>query len=108
MSEINKLDSTPCSSDPDQYKVKVTIENDTVAPVGSFPWVVIQVYLGNIVRRNGWDSRDEYIKLIPSVTGYDGKIIPPQIWTVDKDDEQPWTPTQDDMMSCDWVLYTSS
>ncbi|CDG21481.1 conserved protein of unknown function [Xenorhabdus poinarii G6] len=100
MSETNKLDNTDlqCPFDPDQYQTKI----DSVAPVGSFPWAIIQVYLGAGVSRRGWDSSEEYIKLIPGSIGNDGKNIPPQIWVVDKDNEQVWTPTQDDLTACDW------
>ncbi|CDH34121.1 MW1434 family type I TA system toxin [Xenorhabdus bovienii] len=111
MSDVNKpenADTVPkCPFDPEQYKTKVKVEinNEISVPTASFPWAIVQVYLGNLVRRNGWNSPDEYIKLIPSSTGNDGKNIPPQIWTVDKDDEQPWTPTQEDLMACDWELY---
>ncbi|CBJ81112.1 hypothetical protein XBJ1_1986 [Xenorhabdus bovienii SS-2004] len=62
MSKINKLDNIgkKCSFNPDQYKKK--IEVDDVAPVGSFPWAVIQVYLNKPVRRSDWNSN---IYLIP-------------------------------------------
>ncbi|REF27182.1 hypothetical protein BDD26_1929 [Xenorhabdus cabanillasii] len=60
MSDVNKLDNKQCSFDPEQYKAHVTvsykIDNDVSAPVGSFPWAMIQVYLGNNVRRNVWDA----------------------------------------------------
>ncbi|MBD2812276.1 DUF2829 domain-containing protein [Xenorhabdus sp. Vera] len=102
MSEINKLDNTECPFDPDQYKKKIEI--DDIAPAGSFPWAMIKVYLGKQVSRNGWASSDEYIKLIPASTGSDGKNIPPQIWVTDKDNEQTWTPEQEDMVACDWEL----
>ncbi|MDX8000297.1 DUF2829 domain-containing protein [Xenorhabdus sp. Reich] len=102
MSEVNKLDNTACPFNPEQYKKKIEI--DDIAPAGSFPWAMIKVYLGKQVSRNGWASSDEYIKLIPASTGSDGKNIPPQIWIVDKDDEQTWQPTQEDMVACDWAL----
>ncbi|MDC9591871.1 hypothetical protein PSI23_22020 [Xenorhabdus sp. XENO-10] len=43
MSEINKLDNAgiKCPFHPDQYK-----SQDAVAPFGSFPWAIAQVYLG--------------------------------------------------------------
>ncbi|CDG19502.1 Thoeris anti-defense Tad2 family protein [Xenorhabdus doucetiae] len=102
MSEINKLDNKQCSFDPDQYKKKIDV--DDVAPIGSFPWAIIKLYLGQKVRRNSWASPYEHIKLTPSSTGSDGKNIPPQIWVIDKDDEQIWVPEQEDMMACDWEL----
>ncbi|PHM56711.1 DUF2829 domain-containing protein [Xenorhabdus sp. KK7.4] len=111
MSDVNKLDSTQCPFDPEQYKVKKTkavnveFEVDGVPPVGTFPWAIIQVYLGHWVRRDGWSPSSEYIKLIPSSTSNDGKNIPPQIGIVEKNSElTSWQPTQDDMMACDWEL----
>ncbi|AOM40417.1 Thoeris anti-defense Tad2 family protein [Xenorhabdus hominickii] len=98
MSEVNKLDNKQCPFDPEQYKEKVEINN--IAPTGSFPWAMIQLYLGYPVRRNGWN--DEYIKLVPGSTSKDGKIIPPQVWMINKNDEIIWTPTQEDLMACDW------
>ncbi|MBD2783780.1 DUF2829 domain-containing protein [Xenorhabdus sp. DI] len=115
MSEINKLDNVACPFNPEQYKIKVTtdfttkVNHDVAAPTGSFPWALIQVYLGQQVRRNSWASPYEYIKLTPGSTGSDGKNIPPQIWVIDKDNEQIWAPEQEDMMACDWeLLYVLS
>ncbi|MCC8367959.1 DUF2829 domain-containing protein [Xenorhabdus sp. PB61.4] len=111
MSDVNKLDNKQCPFDPEQYKVKKTkavnveFEVDGLPPVGTFPWAIIQVYLGHWVRRDGWSPSSEYIKLIPSSTSNDGKNIPPQIGIVEKNSElTSWQPTQDDMMSCDWNL----
>ncbi|PHM23431.1 Thoeris anti-defense Tad2 family protein [Xenorhabdus innexi] len=105
MSDVNKLDNKQCSFDPEQYKVKV---DDTVAPVGSFPWAMIQVYLGNLVYRSEWDVPHQYLKFIPKSTGGDGENIPPQIWMINKGEEQPWSPSQDDLTSCDWSLLELS
>ncbi|WP_426577708.1 Thoeris anti-defense Tad2 family protein [Xenorhabdus stockiae] len=101
MSDVNKLDSTTCSFNPDQYKYKksIDIEVNDVAPMGSFPWAVIQVYLNKPVRRSDWDSN---IYLMPK---YDdsGSVITLQ-W-LDKDGNiLPWTPKQEDMLACDWEL----
>ncbi|MBD2796877.1 DUF2829 domain-containing protein [Xenorhabdus sp. 18] len=114
MSEINKLDNVACPFNPEQYKIEVTtdfttdfttkVNHDVAAPTGSFPWAIIKLYLGQKVRRNSWASPYEYIKLTPGSTGSDGKNIPPQIWVIDKDDEQIWAPEQEDMMACDWEL----
>ncbi|PHM60474.1 hypothetical protein Xsto_03970 [Xenorhabdus stockiae] len=100
MSDVNKLDNKKCSFNPDQYKYKksIDIEVDDVAPVGSFPWAVIQVYLNKPVRRSDWDFN---IYLMPK---YDdsGSVIYLQ-W-LDKDGNiLPWTPEQEDMVACDWI-----
>ncbi|MBD1228979.1 Thoeris anti-defense Tad2 family protein [Xenorhabdus griffiniae] len=104
MSDVNKLDSTQCSFNPEQYKVKVTIENDTVAPVGSFPWALIQMYLNKTVRRKVWPT-NMYIGMYTvnnnsniqniQVTGEYGNsgLV-------------SWQPGQDDMTWCDWELTT--
>ncbi|MDC9612329.1 DUF2829 domain-containing protein [Xenorhabdus khoisanae] len=103
MSDVNKLDNKQCPFDPDQYQYKKTIdvEVDNVAPDSSFPWALIQVYIGKLVRRNGWDAQVEYIKLLPGST--DNNVLP-QIEVTDKEGTASWQPTQDDMMACDWKL----
>ncbi|PHM70395.1 hypothetical protein [Xenorhabdus sp. KJ12.1] len=106
MSDVNKLDSTPCSFDPDQYKVKVTIANDTVAPVGSFPWAMIQMYLGNQVHRKVWPAG--MILRMSAVSSYDPAK---NIMIYDEfgnADWVSWQPGQDDMTFCDWDLYKSN
>ncbi|PHM52503.1 Thoeris anti-defense Tad2 family protein [Xenorhabdus sp. KK7.4] len=109
MSDVNKLDNKQCPFDPDQYKYneKIDVEVDNVAPVGSLPWALIQVYVGKLVRRNGWDAQVEYIKLLQGST--DNNVLP-QIGIVDKEGTTSWQPTQEDMMACDWILldYTLS
>ncbi|WP_338885093.1 MW1434 family type I TA system toxin [Xenorhabdus sp. TH1] len=106
MSDVNKLDSTQCSFDPEQYQYKKTIdvEVDNVAPDGSFPWALIQVYVGKLVRRNGWDAQVEYIKLLPAST--ENNTLP-QIEVTDKEGTTPWQPIQEDMIACDWKLLES-
>ncbi|MEQ1962740.1 DUF2829 domain-containing protein [Xenorhabdus khoisanae] len=103
MYEVNKPETQfgdeKCPLNPNHYKVQV----DDVAPVGSFPWAIIQVYLGYQVRRNDWEAANEYIKLIPGST--DSDSIPTQIGMVDKHGNlTSWQPTQEDMMTCDWEL----
>ncbi|CAM3726536.1 DUF2829 domain-containing protein [Xenorhabdus thuongxuanensis] len=95
MSDVNKLDDKQCPFDPDQYKI------DTLAaPVGTSPWALIQVYLGNKVHRKDWDVPDEYIHLVPG-SGNDE----PEIKKRDKHGEMTsWQPTQEDLMACDWEL----
>ncbi len=103
MSDVNKLDNKQCPFDPDQYQYKKTIdvEVDNVAPDSSFPWALIQVYIGKLVRRNGWDAQVEYIKLLPGST--ENNTLP-QIEVTDKEGTTSWQPTQEDLMACDWVL----
>ncbi|MBD2798389.1 DUF2829 domain-containing protein [Xenorhabdus sp. 18] len=96
MSEINK----PCPFNPDQYKI------DTLAaPVGTSPWALIQVYLGNKVHRKDWDAPDEYIHLIPG----NGNDDAPEIKKRDKHGVMTaWQATQEDLMACDWKLLESA
>ncbi|PHM56703.1 hypothetical protein Xsto_04139 [Xenorhabdus stockiae] len=99
MSDVNKLDSTPCSFDPDQYKKKIDIEVDDVAPAGSFPWAIIQVYLKKLVRRSSWNSN---LYLIPE---YDNSGNLTYIQQSDADgNPSTWVPEPKDMLACDWEL----
>ncbi|MDX7989246.1 DUF2829 domain-containing protein [Xenorhabdus sp. 12] len=95
MSEVNKLDDKQCPFDPDQYKVKI---NDTVAPFSSYPWAMIQVYLGKKVYRNNWNFPVEYVRLagLPDNDPYIEKYTP--------NNPIHWQPTQEDMLACDWNL----
>ncbi|WP_338885174.1 MW1434 family type I TA system toxin [Xenorhabdus sp. TH1] len=98
MSDVNKLDNKQCPFDPEQYK-----SNDVVAPVGTSPWALIQVYLGNKVHRKDWDAPDEYIHLVPG-SGNDE----PEIKKRDKHGGMTsWQPAQEDLMACDWSLLKS-
>ncbi|MDE9462934.1 Thoeris anti-defense Tad2 family protein [Xenorhabdus bovienii] len=104
MSEVNKPENKEsdlkCPFNPDEYK-----SDNVVAPVGSFPWAVIQVYLGNKVHRNDWDSPNEYIHLTPESAPDSGGNNLPQIEKRDKHGYlASWQPTQEDMMACDWKL----
>ncbi|MDE9498849.1 DUF2829 domain-containing protein [Xenorhabdus bovienii] len=107
MSEVNKPENKEsdlkCPFNPDEYK-----SDNVVAPVGSFPWAVIQVYLGNKVHRNDWDSPNEYIHLAPESAPASGGNNLPQIEKRDKHGYlASWQPTQEDMMACDWKLLSS-
>ncbi|MDC9594920.1 Thoeris anti-defense Tad2 family protein, partial [Xenorhabdus sp. IM139775] len=97
MSEITKLDNADkkCSFGPDQFEAKV----DNVAPVGSFPWALIQVYLGKPVKRSGWADS---VYLLPK---YDdsGAFLYIQRSEADAN-VLPWVPEPDDMVACDWKL----
>ncbi|PHM68681.1 MW1434 family type I TA system toxin [Xenorhabdus sp. KJ12.1] len=98
MSDVNRLDdSNKCSFTPDQFNTKV----DNVAPVGSFPWAMIQVYLGSNVRRNVWDT-NTYI--------YGNKIgtSDQAINQANKEGVFAWNPEQQDMLACDWGLKLNS
>ncbi|MDC9598537.1 Thoeris anti-defense Tad2 family protein [Xenorhabdus anantnagensis] len=93
MSEVNKPESRPdlkCLFNPEQY--------DLSAPVGSFPWALSQIFLGNKLHRSDWDS-NTYVYL-PNAT----KDKPLYIARLDKDGDYPWSPEQKDMMACDWAL----
>ncbi|PHM74304.1 Thoeris anti-defense Tad2 family protein [Xenorhabdus kozodoii] len=103
MSENNKAEDKKCSFSPDQFKVKVKttveIENDVAAPIGSFPWAMIQAYLNKLVGRGSWPAN---VYLIPK---YDdaGDII--YIQQSDTDGSiSPWVPAPKDMVACDWEL----
>ncbi|WP_426576852.1 DUF2829 domain-containing protein [Xenorhabdus stockiae] len=99
MSDVNKLDDKQCPFDPEQYKKKIEI--DDIAPAGSFPWAMIKVYSGKQVHRKDWSAPDEYIYLVPG----NGSDVAPEVKVRDKHGAvTSWQPTQDDMMSCDWVL----
>ncbi|PHM55299.1 hypothetical protein Xsto_04162 [Xenorhabdus stockiae] len=104
MSDVNKLDSKPCSFNPDQYKVtyKTTVElsNDVTAPIGSFAWAIIQLNLGNLVNRKDWDSPKQYLRLNEGLGCIEEH---------DKHDQWAcWSPKQEDMVACDWNLLKSN
>ncbi|SFN41397.1 Thoeris anti-defense Tad2 family protein [Xenorhabdus japonica] len=99
MSEVNKPENQQfdlkCPFDPDQYKIKI---DAVAAPTGSFPWAIIQVYLGNQLYRSDWEASDEYIRLAPKSANFS-----PQIEKINESGEfSIWQPTQEDMMACDW------
>ncbi|WP_340609409.1 Thoeris anti-defense Tad2 family protein [Xenorhabdus bharatensis] len=100
MSDVNKLDDKQCPFDPYQYKKKVDVEIDGVPPIGSLPWALIQVYLGQVLHRNKWNTK-EYIKISAKNDGSEPVHI-------EKHDQQnfpfPWQPTPEDLMACDWIL----
>ncbi|CBJ81208.1 conserved hypothetical protein [Xenorhabdus bovienii str. Jollieti] len=102
MSEINKPEKTSanqnCFINPDQYK-----NHDVVAPVGSYPWAIIQLYLGNLMYRNDWDYPNEYIGLVPE--SGEGDNLPYVIKKRIHNNFEQWQPAQEDMMACDWVMY---
>ncbi|OTA16085.1 hypothetical protein Xvie_02125 [Xenorhabdus vietnamensis] len=102
MSEFNKPENQQpdlkCPFDPDQYKIKVRA---VAAPAGSFPWAIIQVYLGNHVNRDGWEASNEYIRLASGLVNFS-----PQIEKTNENGEcSIWQPTQEDMMACDWKFH---
>ncbi|WP_338804214.1 MW1434 family type I TA system toxin [Xenorhabdus griffiniae] len=101
MSVINKSDSNiaqQCSFTPDQFKVNVTtkIDNDITAPIGSFPWALIQVYLGKKVYRRNWSYPVEYIHLVSDSS--------PLIEKRNQGNITTWQPTPEDLTACDWEL----
>ncbi|SFN98552.1 Thoeris anti-defense Tad2 family protein [Xenorhabdus japonica] len=99
MSEVNKPENLnaekQCKIIPAQYKI------DTVtAPVGSCPWAMIQVYLGNKLHRSDWDAPGEHMRLTSHEPVYIEKSNKHGEWF-------PWQPTPDDLMACDWHLVKS-
>ncbi|OTA14318.1 hypothetical protein Xvie_03837 [Xenorhabdus vietnamensis] len=91
MSDVNKLDDKQCPFDLSKYK-----SNDVVAPIGSLPWAIIQVYMGKKVYRSNWNFPVEYIRLagVTDSNPYIEKYTP--------NNPTHWQPTQEDMMACDW------
>ncbi|MDX7989248.1 DUF2829 domain-containing protein [Xenorhabdus sp. 12] len=93
MSDVNKpvVFDKDCLLSPDQFK-------DSVAPIGSFPWAIIQVYLGKYLRRKDWSSPAQYIRLKPQTSTE-------QIYIEEHDKHGQWAswfPKQKDMVACDW------
>ncbi|MBI6548707.1 Thoeris anti-defense Tad2 family protein [Xenorhabdus lircayensis] len=100
MSEVNKPENTErnCSLNPVQYK-----SNDVIVPIGSFPWAMVQVYLGSLVYRNNWDYPDEYIGLTPeSAANGESNNLSYVIKKRKHNNFVSWQPTQEDLMACDW------
>ncbi|MDE9447952.1 DUF2829 domain-containing protein [Xenorhabdus bovienii] len=94
MSDVNKPESQKvelkCPFNPDQYSL--------AAPIGSFPWALSQVFLGNKLHRSDWDSKI-YIYLSDAA-----KNKPHYIAKSGKYGDLPWVPEQEDLMACDWNL----
>ncbi|MDC9605598.1 MULTISPECIES: Thoeris anti-defense Tad2 family protein [Xenorhabdus] len=98
MSEVNNPEKQ-CKIIPAQYKI-----NTVTAPVGSCPWAIIQVYLGNKLHRSDWDAPGEHMRL----TSQSSVDEPVYIEKSNKHGEWfPWQPTPDDLMACDWHLVNS-
>ncbi|PHM45764.1 hypothetical protein Xmau_00152 [Xenorhabdus mauleonii] len=94
MSDVNKPENNDkeCLLSPDQFK-------DSVAPVGSFPWAIIQVYLGKYLRRKDWRFPTQSIRLKPQIGA---ELI--YIEEYDEDEWVSWFPKQKDMVACDWEI----
>ncbi|MDX7987845.1 DUF2829 domain-containing protein [Xenorhabdus sp. 12] len=110
MSEVNKPEKQnkkmgfECQINPDDYKVKAKVElsNDITAPVGSFPWAIIQVYLGKKMRCKDWSYPEKYIYLNTQKAD-DDKAEQVYLQVHDRHDHsRDWLPDQDDMVACDW------
>ncbi|MEX0447820.1 MW1434 family type I TA system toxin [Xenorhabdus sp. SGI246] len=98
MSDVNKLDNKQCPFDLDKYQMKI----DNLAPEGSLPWAIIQVYMGKTVTRSEWEKPDEYIALTVK--------SPDSASHIDKHNKyglSNWQPTPGDLMACDWSLLKS-
>ncbi len=103
MSDVNKPENINtdknCFINPDQYK-----NHDAVAPIGSYPWAMIQLYLGNLMYRSNWDYPNEYIGLTPKSEKVEDDRQSYLIKKRKHNSFEVWQPTQDDMMACDWAL----
>ncbi|WP_338885248.1 MW1434 family type I TA system toxin [Xenorhabdus sp. TH1] len=99
MSAVNSPEKQ-CQIIPAQYKIDAV-----TAPVGSCPWAIIQVYLGNKLHRSDWDAPGEHMRLTSPSTDNTPAYI-------EKSDKHglwfPWQPTPEDLMACDWHLVTSN
>ncbi|MDC9598538.1 Thoeris anti-defense Tad2 family protein [Xenorhabdus anantnagensis] len=93
MSEVNKPESSAdlkCPFNPDQYNLS--------APVGSFPWALSQMFLGNKLHRSDW-APNTYVYHSDAT-----KDRPLYISSLGKNCDYPWSPEQQDMIACDWTL----
>ncbi|WP_340610231.1 Thoeris anti-defense Tad2 family protein [Xenorhabdus bharatensis] len=95
MSEVNKLDNKQCPFDLDKYQMKI----DNLAPEGSLPWAIIQVYKGKVVARSEWEAPEEYIALTVKNPDSAAHIV-----KHDKYGMSDWVPMQEELMACDWKL----
>ncbi|MGJ0580843.1 Thoeris anti-defense Tad2 family protein [Xenorhabdus bovienii] len=101
--EKNKKPEYQCHIYPEQYKINA---DKVTAPIGSFPWAMIQVYLGNQVSRKDWDSPAQYLRLKSKAVACEEQIY---IEEHDKHDHWvSWHPKQEDMVACDWDLKVST
>ncbi|MBD1228474.1 Thoeris anti-defense Tad2 family protein [Xenorhabdus griffiniae] len=94
-------ENTQCPFNRDQYDIGY--DNITV-PAGTSAWALSLVYL----HRNGWNAPIEHMRLAhKSEVGSadDGAAY------IEKSDKNGywshWTPTQEDLMACDWKLLQS-
>ncbi|WP_416777409.1 Thoeris anti-defense Tad2 family protein [Xenorhabdus budapestensis] len=104
MSEVNKLDLN-CPFNPDQYNIG---DGNITVPAGTSAWALSLVYLGEQVHRSGWNAPIEHMRLAhksETDSGGDGTAY------VEKSDKDGywsrWTPTQEDLLACDWKLLKS-
>ncbi|AOM39227.1 DUF2829 domain-containing protein [Xenorhabdus hominickii] len=88
-----------CPFNRDDYK-----GDQIIAPVGSFWWALVQLKLGNKVRRSGW-PKEEQLNFVPRRAVTEGNYD--YLSHIDKrniyGNWAPWQPTQEDLMACDWV-----
>ncbi|QTL39850.1 DUF2829 domain-containing protein [Xenorhabdus budapestensis] len=101
MSDVNNLD-LKCPFNPDQYNIG---DDNITVPAGTSAWALSLVYLGKQVHRSGWNAPIEHMRLThKSEVGNtdDGDAY------IEKSDKNGywsrWTPTQEDLMACDWDL----
>ncbi|MCP9266841.1 DUF2829 domain-containing protein [Xenorhabdus sp. XENO-1] len=107
MSEINKPENADlkCPFDLNQYNIG---DNNITVPAGTSAWALSLVYLGKQVHRSGWNAPIEHMRLAhKSEVGNtdDGDAY------IEKSDKNGywsrWTPTQEDLLACDWRLLES-
>ncbi|MDR0217289.1 MAG: hypothetical protein LBI71_00130 [Enterobacteriaceae bacterium] len=99
MSTINKLDNKNLLSSSNQYILNT---NKIVAPEGTFPWAMIQLYMDTQpqVRRSGWKPN---VYVSPN---YDDSGSFLNFQRIKQDGSaSPWKPEQQEMIACDWAFY---
>ncbi|MDR0217290.1 MAG: DUF2829 domain-containing protein [Enterobacteriaceae bacterium] len=96
MSGINILDNGQCPFNSNQYILNI---DEIIAPVGSFPWAIIQLYMDKLVRRSKWEPHI-YVRPIYDYDG-PGNVISFQLVKPDGN-VLFWTPDHEDMGAHDW------
>ncbi|MGJ0638055.1 Thoeris anti-defense Tad2 family protein [Xenorhabdus bovienii] len=109
MSEINKPENDnadlKCPFNPNQYNIG---DKNITVPAGTSAWALSLVYLGKQVHRSGWNAPIEHMRLAhKSESGSEGDGAA-YIEKSDKDGYwSRWTPTQEDLLVCDWKWLES-
>ncbi|CDM88137.1 Thoeris anti-defense Tad2 family protein [Xenorhabdus bovienii] len=108
MSKVNKPENNAalkCPFDPNQYHT----DNEKIAvPVGSSAWALSQIFLGKQVHRSGWNAPIEHMRLAHKSEAGSADDGAAYIEKSDKDGYwSRWTPTQEDLLACDWNLLAA-